>query len=144
MRFHCPFCNIDAYDGVAGELLRAHQSHRIGSLGCQNLFGNNARSQGGFAGLAQGLAFATEFQGDGTPRGHGFVSLSNAYQHSALEDIAKCVESNANFLDRVVSFNTHLHTEEHFDHDAHQKNSWMHSKGAFIRIMMTRKICRCV
>ena len=31
----------------------------------------------GFAGLATGLAFATEFQGDGTPHGHGFVSLAN-------------------------------------------------------------------
>ncbi len=78
--------------------------------------------QGGFAGIAQGLAFATEFQGDGTPHGHGFLSLANAYQHSTLEDVAQHIESIADFLERVMKFNTHLQTEEHFDHDAHQRN----------------------
>ena len=93
MCFHCPYCNEDDYDDVAGELLRAHQTHRTGCGGCQNNLGSNARFSGGFAGLAQALAFANEFQGDGTPHGHGFVSLANAYQHSTLEDIAQCVES---------------------------------------------------
>ena len=122
MCFQCPFCNEDEYEGRAADVVRAHQPHRVGCSGCQNMFGSNARLQGGFAGVAQGLAFATEFQGDGTPHGHGFVSLANAYQHSTLEDIARCIESNADFLDRVVKFNTHLQTEEHFDHHAHQKS----------------------
>ena len=30
---------------------------------------------------AAAMGFATEFQGDGTSHGHGFVSLSNMYQH---------------------------------------------------------------
>lgn len=34
---------------------------------------------GGYAGLATGLAFATEYQGEATPHGHGFVSLANMY-----------------------------------------------------------------
>ena len=51
--------------------------------------GNNARTMGGYAGLAQGLAFATELQGDSTPHGHGFMALANAYQHSTLEEIAE-------------------------------------------------------
>ena len=50
------------------------------------------------------------------------MSLANAYQHSALEDIAQCVESNADFFYRVVNINTHLQTEEHFVHDAHQRS----------------------
>ena len=63
-----------------------------------------------------------EFQGDGTAHGHGFVSLANAYQHSTLEDIADKIEENVEFLKRTVKFNTHLQTEEHLDHDAHQRN----------------------
>ena len=122
MCFQCPFCNEDEYEGRAADVVRAHQPHRVGNPGCQNMFGSNARLQGGFAGVAQELAFATEFQGDGTPHGHGFVSLANAYQHSTLEDIAQCIESNADFLDRVVKFNTHLQTEEHNDHHAHQRS----------------------
>ena len=122
MCFQCPFCNEEQYDGIAKDVVNAHQSHSIGKAGCQNLFGSNARLQGGFAGIAQGLAFATEFQGDGTPHGHGFLSLANAYQHSTLEDVAQHIESNADFLERVMKFNTHLQTEEHFDHDAHQRN----------------------
>ena len=45
--------------------------------GCSDYLGSNSKLLGGFAGLATGLAFATEFQGDGTPHGHGFVSLAN-------------------------------------------------------------------
>ena len=138
MCFQCPFCNEDEYDGRAADVVRAHQSHRVGNLGCQNMFGSNARLQGGFAGVAQGLAFATEFQGDGTPHGHGFVSLANAYQQSTLEDIARCIESYADFLDRVMNFNTHLQAEEHFDHHAHQILTLLNV--AFTRIMMIRKI----
>ena len=122
MCFYCLACNVDEYDDVAGAILGAHQVNRSCGGGCQNNSGNNATLAGGFAGLAQGLAFANEFQGDGTPHGHGFVSLANAYQHSTLEDIAQCIEANACFLDRVIKFNTHLQTEEHMDHEAHQRN----------------------
>ena len=44
--------------------------------------------------MADAMGFATEFQGDGTPYGHGFVNLVNAYQHGTLQDIAKLVEAN--------------------------------------------------
>ena len=77
---------------------------------------------GGYAGLAQGMAFANEFQGDATPHGHGFVSLANAYQHATLEDIAIQIEGNASFFQRVTKFVSHLQTEEHLDHEAHQRN----------------------
>ena len=122
MCFHCPSCNVDEYDDVASAILGAHSVLRSCGGGCQNNLGNNAKLAGGFAGLGQGLAFANEFQAEATPHGHGFLSLANAYQHATLEDIAQCVEANAGFLDRVVNFNTHLQTEEHVDHDAHQRN----------------------
>ena len=41
---------------------------------------------GGYAGLAEALAIATEFQGDGTPHGHGLVSLVNLYQYKDLNE----------------------------------------------------------
>ena len=122
MCFHCPACNVDEYDDTASAILGAHSVLRSSSGGCQNNFGSNATLAGGFAGLAQGLAFANEFQGDGTPHGHGFVSLANAYQHSTLQDIAECIEANADFLHRLMKFNEHLQTEEHMDHEAHQRN----------------------
>ena len=122
MCFHCPYCNEEEYDGVARDVLRAHSFVKVGRRGCQNNLGNNGRISGGYAGLAQGMAFANEYQGEATPHGHGFISLANAYQHATLEDIANHIESNATFLERVVNFNTHLQTEEHVDHDAHQRN----------------------
>ena len=48
---------------------------------------------GGFAGIGTGLAFATEFQKESTPHGHGFVSLANMYQHNTLEQIARMIET---------------------------------------------------
>ena len=122
MCFHCPLCNEEEYTGVARSILRAHQAVSNRSKGCQDSMGNNARTMGGYAGLAQGLAFATEFQGDSTPHGHGFISLANAYQHSTLEDIAEKIKESSEFFHRVVKFNTHLQTEEHIDHLAHQRN----------------------
>ena len=83
---------------------------------------------GGYAGLAQGMGFANEHQGDGTPHGHGFVSLANAYQHATLEDIAALLEQNGkkaaqeDMVRRIIKLNTHLQKEEHFDNDQHQRN----------------------
>ena len=50
---------------------------------CSDFMGNNHKSMGGYAGIATAMAFANEFQGDGTPHGHGFVALANAYQYSS-------------------------------------------------------------
>jgi hypothetical protein len=83
---------------------------------------------GGFAGLATGFGFATEFQGDGTPHAHGFVSLANMYQHKTLEEIGQIIEDNSRgiapevILERVIKFTEHLHREEHFDNEEHQLN----------------------
>ena len=71
----CPNCNKDLYDGVAAVISKS--SYETYTNSCQNLCGNNARLMGGYAGLAQGMGFANEHQGEGTPHGHGFVSLSN-------------------------------------------------------------------
>ena len=83
---------------------------------------------GGFAGLATGLAFATEFQGDGTPHAHGFVSLANMYQHHTLDEIGEIIASNQQkmtpevVLERVTCFVEHLQREDHFDNEKHQEN----------------------
>ena len=80
------------------------------------------------AGITAAMAFANEFQGDGTPHGHGFVALANAYQYNSLDAIAELLEENIHSLDpaemvqRVTSFMEHLHREDHFDDSAHQKN----------------------
>ena len=57
---------------------------------------------GGYAGLAQGMGFANEHQGDGTTHGHGFVSLVNAYQHPTLEDIAAVLEKTQRKLSKRI------------------------------------------
>ena len=88
MCFHCPYCNEGEYDGVAQLLLRAHYSLKVSRHGCQNNLGNNGRISGGFAGLAHGMAFANEYQGEATPHGHGFISLANAYQHATLDTLS--------------------------------------------------------
>ena len=41
--------------------------------------GRSSKPLGGFAGLGEAMAFATELQGDGTLHGHGFVALANAW-----------------------------------------------------------------
>ena len=95
---------------------------------CSNLMGNNHKSMGGYAGIATAMAFANEFQGDGTPHGHGVVALANAYQFSSLDAIADLLEENIHGLDpadmvqRITSFMEHLHREDHFDDEKHQKN----------------------
>ena len=120
MCFRCPDCNYDENDPTG--------NHTHEHCSCQDLLGSNAKLLGGYAGVAQGLAFATEFQGDGTPHGHGFVSLANAYQHSSLEDIAKLIKKNVHglcpedMLSRIVAFQEHLQREDHFDDEGHQAN----------------------
>ena len=66
---------------------------------CQDCFGENSKPLGGYAGLAEALGFATEHQGDGTPHGHGFVSLVNAYQHGTL----LCLRFSINLSKKVKS-----------------------------------------
>ena len=87
MCFNCPDCNADENEPGAGK-------SNFGYRACSDYLGSNSKLLGGFAGLATGLAFATEFQGDGTPHGHGFISLANMYQHNTLEDIKHIIESN--------------------------------------------------
>ena len=83
----------------------------------------------GFAGLATGLALATEFEGDGTPHAHGFVSLANMYQHHSLASIGDIISSNQHGLgpDAVVESITNcvedLQRENHLDNDQHQITS---------------------
>ena len=80
MCLHCPDCNADVMLG------------REECPSCSDYLGNNHKSLGGYAGIATAMAFANEFQGDGTPHGHGFIGLANAYQHATLEDIANRIE----------------------------------------------------
>ena len=113
MCLHCPDCNADA-------------QHDRYTCGCSDYLGNNHKSLGGYAGLATALAFATEFQGDGTPHGHGFVCLANMYQHSTLEQIADMLEHNIHkcstdeMVQRITDFMEHLHREDHFNDEQHQ------------------------
>ena len=74
MCLHCPDCN--------GDVSMPFQS----CDGCSDYLGNNHKSMGGHAGLGAALAIGTEFQGDGTPHGHGFVALHNMFQFNNLND----------------------------------------------------------
>jgi hypothetical protein len=120
MCLNCPDCNMDTSDPDG--------RYDAKYCSCQDLCGNNNKLLGGYAGIAQSLAVATEFQGDGTPHGHGLVSLANAYQHGSLEDIAKLLQQNVHgfkpedMLNRIVAFQEHLQREDHFDNAAHQRN----------------------
>jgi len=81
---------------------------------------------GGYAGLAAAMAFATEFQGNGTPHGHGFVALCNMYQNGSLQDIADFIAKQASSLSseeavqRITSFIEHLHREDYYDNEKHE------------------------
>ena len=78
--------------------------------------------------MAEGLGFAVEFQGDGTPHAHGFVSLVNAWQYGSLEDIATIISDNwrkmspEEVLHRFTNFMEHMSREDHFNHEEHTKN----------------------
>ena len=121
MCFNCPDCNAETDDPGAGSSLFRCNS-------CADCMGCNGKLMGGFAGLATGLAFATEFQGDGTPHAHGFVSLANMYQHHSLADIGDIISSNQHgltpdaVLERITNFVEHLQREDHFDNDQHQND----------------------
>ena len=83
---------------------------------------------GGYAGLGQALCFANENQGDGTLHGHGFVALSNAYQHATLGDVVNLTQQNNSHAEqeqhvqRILSFHSHLSREDHFFNDVHQSH----------------------
>ena len=121
MCLRCPDCNADDGD-LAG------RSAHFRCNACSDYLGCNSKCLGGFAGLASGMASATEFQGEGTPHGHGFVSLANMYQHHTLEEIGQIIEANLRnispeiMLKRVLAFIEHLQREDHFRDDLHQQN----------------------
>ena len=108
MCFSCPDCNADSTDhNVSGCGLQY-------STPCSDYLGCNSKLMGGYAGLATAMAFATEYQGEATPHGHGFVSLANMYQHHTLEEIGHLIENNASsispeeVLRRITDFSEHL------------------------------------
>ena len=78
--------------------------------------------------MATALAFATEFQADSTPHGHGFVSVANMYQHNTLEQIADMLLNNVHhcptkdMVRRITDFIEDLHREDHFDNEQHQNS----------------------
>ena len=119
MCMRCPDCNVDRTDP---------RNVNDVTVSCQDCMGSNMKSMGGYAGLATGMAFATEYQGEATPHGHGFVSLANMYQHQNLEQIGSIIESNykgitpQDMLDRVKKCVGHLQREDHMDNEQHQKN----------------------
>ena len=85
MCFSCPDCNADPTD----------YDYKGPTVACSDYFGCNSKLMGGYAGLATAMSFATEYQGEATPHGHGFVSLANMYQHHTLEEIGHMIERNA-------------------------------------------------
>ena len=119
MCFHCLDCNGDSTDiGYMNKDCNA----------CCDYMGHNHRAMGGYAGLATGMAFATEYQGEGTPHGHGFISLANMYQHHNLEEIGKMIAhisqkiTAADMLERITQFVEHVQREDHFEADKHESN----------------------
>ena len=62
MCFQCPDCGADD-----GELTNRSAIFRCSA--CSDYLGSNSKCMGGFAGLATGMGFATEMQGEGTPHG---------------------------------------------------------------------------
>ena len=119
MCMRCPDCSVDRTDP---------RNFNNVTVSCQDCMGSNMKSMGGYAGLATGMAFATEYQGEATPHGHGFVSLANMYQHHNLEQIGDMIERNSkgmtpeDMLDRAKSFVNHLQREDHMDNEGHQRN----------------------
>ena len=82
MCFRCPDCNAD----------QCCSEDNLGWASCSDLLGNNNKSMGGYAGIAIAMAFANEFQGDGTAHGHGFVALASVYQYDTLQTISDMLE----------------------------------------------------
>ena len=131
MCFNCPWCN--------GDFTNLSTTNRY--IGCTDLLGCNHRLIGGCAGIATGMVFANEFQGEGTPHGHGFIALANLYQHNSLQDIAKMIETNANGIEgktlaeTVKAFCSHVQRERHMD-EKNTQRIWINWKGLFIQATM--------
>ena len=57
-----------------------------------------------------------------------FLSLSNMYQHSTLEEIRDIIESNVKKVpaeemqERLIQFIDHIQREDHIDDEAHQNS----------------------
>jgi hypothetical protein len=117
----CPHCNVDEKDP---DFRRSSAKEPV--CACQDIAGHSTKPMGGYAGLAAAMAFATEFQGNGTPHGHGFVALCNIYQNGSLQDVADHIARQASSLSseeavqRISSFVEHLHREDHYDNDKHE------------------------
>ena len=77
---------------------------------------------GGYPGLASNSAFATEYQGEATPHGHGFVTLPNMYQHNNLEEISNMLQKNHSLLTDVEKFVEHVQREDHYNSEQHAKD----------------------
>ena len=92
MCWNCSDCTCDETDVNSERTCRA----------CSDCLGSSAKAMGGFAGLAIGLAIATEYQGEATPHGHVFASLANMYQHTTLQETGEIIEHNAQGMDRQV------------------------------------------
>ena len=75
---HCPHCSQEeAFDEYSASTRSQTKSTAFSSCGmrpCQSKFGRNGRVFGGTYGLADGMCFATEHQGNDTPHGHGVFS----------------------------------------------------------------------
>ena len=85
MCLQCPDCNGDCTDSRWTPLIPDRNA-------CSDYMGNNHKVMGGYAGIAVAMAFAVEFQKTAAPHAHGFVSLSNIYQHNHLENIAEMLK----------------------------------------------------
>ena len=118
MCFLCPDCNADPADNNSETLAPP----------CSDCLGCNNKLLGGYAGMATAMSFATEYQGEATPHGHGFVSLANMYQHHTLEEIGNMIEHNSEgippqmMLERITRFCEHLQREDHYDQEKHDLN----------------------
>ena len=119
--FACPDCNVDSCHAYTKQYMYTNKS-------CSDYLGNNSKLMGGHAGMATAMCFATEYQGEATPHGHGFISLANMYQHHTLEEIGCIIEKNAkgispeDMLKRITGLCEHLQREDHFDHEQHEKH----------------------
>ena len=138
MCLSCPHCNHDSTDPST-------QWYQARDTPCQDLLGNNTKPCGGYGGFAEGLGFSVEFQGDGTPHGHGFVSLVNAYQYGSLDTIANMIENNwrnlqpEEVVQRFTNFMGHMNREDHFNQQEHTQRIWKAWRNNFMRTTRVQK-----
>ena len=74
----CPYCNHNEGKKDLGEP-------------CQDVFGSNMLSCGGFCGGTDALSGAVEHQKDGNPHFHGHAHIVNIWQHGSLAEVIKRV-----------------------------------------------------